>query len=54
MESSRTEGNRVTQIVEKPGTDISHYINTGIYVFAPAAFNEIPYNKDNLLGVNTR
>jgi UDP-N-acetylglucosamine diphosphorylase/glucosamine-1-phosphate N-acetyltransferase len=40
-----TEGNRVTQIVEKPGTSISHYINTGIYVFAPAAFNEIPYTK---------
>ncbi|MGZ4901573.1 MAG: bifunctional sugar-1-phosphate nucleotidylyltransferase/acetyltransferase [Halobacteriota archaeon] len=40
-----TEGNRVTQIIEKPGTDISHYINTGIYVFTPAAFNEIPYTK---------
>ncbi|MGZ4944854.1 MAG: bifunctional sugar-1-phosphate nucleotidylyltransferase/acetyltransferase [Halobacteriota archaeon] len=45
-----TEGPRVTQIVEKPGTDISHYINTGIYVFAPAVFNEIPYTKISTRG----
>jgi len=45
-----TEGPRVTQIVEKPGTDISHYINTGIYVFEPAVFNEIPYTKISTRG----
>ncbi len=45
-----TEGNKVTQIIEKPGTDVSHFINTGVYVFSPVVFDEIPYTKLSLRG----
>jgi UDP-N-acetylglucosamine diphosphorylase/glucosamine-1-phosphate N-acetyltransferase len=40
-----TEGNKVTQIIEKPRTDVSHFINTGVYIFSPIVFDEIPYTK---------
>ncbi len=45
-----TEGNKVTQIIEKPGTDVSHFINTGVYIFSPVVFDEIPYTKISLRG----
>ena len=45
-----TEGNKVTQVIEKPGTDVSHFINTGVYVFSPMVFDEIPYTKISLRG----
>jgi UDP-N-acetylglucosamine diphosphorylase/glucosamine-1-phosphate N-acetyltransferase len=45
-----TEGNKVTQIIEKPGTDVSHFINTGVYIFSPVVFDEIPYTKLSLRG----
>lgn len=45
-----TEGNKVTQIIEKPRTDVSHFINTGVYIFSPVVFDEIPYTKISLRG----
>ncbi len=45
-----TEGNKVTQVIEKPGTDVSHFINTGVYIFSPMVFDEIPYTKISLRG----
>lgn len=45
-----TEGNKVTQVIEKPGTDVSHFINTGVYIFSPVVFDEIPYTKISLRG----
>jgi len=35
------DGRRVKQIVEKPRTDISHLVNTGIYIFTPKIFERI-------------
>ena len=35
------EKGRVTKIIEKPRENISHLVNTGIYVFSPSIFDEI-------------
>lgn len=32
---------RISKIIEKPRDKISHFVNTGIYVFTPFIFNEI-------------
>jgi len=33
--------NRVARILEKPKEEVSHFVNTGIYMFSPSIFDEI-------------
>jgi len=41
---------RVSKIEEKPKEDISHMVNTGIYIFNPDVFNEIDFTTVSQTG----
>lgn len=50
------EGMKVAKIIEKPKTDLSHYVNTGIYLFNKEIFREIEKTKaseDGEFGITT-
>lgn len=44
------EGNRVKKIVEKSRMDISHLVNTGIYIFKPEIFERIEHTPISNIG----
>lgn len=50
------EGKKVTRIIEKPKTNASHYVNTGIYLFNEEIFREIEKTRaseDGEFGITT-